>query len=229
MNLEELASVYYGFLKENGLGDPVPLDPSKTVLVVIDAQRMMSTENYAAFFRSLGITDEAMREGLDEMNAYMGQTLGNLEAVLSACRKSGIRPIHIRIRAQLQNAADTGRLYKMIGLFCPPGDESTEFLPQAAPIDNEIILDKTCTSAHISTNIDRILRNLGVENILVAGFYTDQCVCATVRDFTDLGYRVELIEDASASFCRSRHEAALTGMVGTYCSSEKTDELLSRM
>jgi nicotinamidase-related amidase len=210
------------------MGEPVPLNPEDTVLIVIDAQQMMKTENYAAFFKSIGLADDDIRDGLAEMYAYQSSTLANIELLLKVCREKGIRPIHIHVQSYLRNAADTGTFYKRIGLFCPPGAESTDFFPQAAPEDNEIVLSKTCSSIHIGTPIDRVLRNLHIKNIIVAGFYTDQCVGTSVRDLTDLGYRVELIKDACAAFCPSRHEAELTGLAGTFCSVEKTVDFLDR-
>ena len=68
-----------------------------------------------------------------------------------------------------------------------------------APGEDEIVLPKTSSSVFISTNIDYVLRNLGVRSLIVAGCLTDQCVDSAVRDACDLGYLVTTVTDACAT------------------------------
>ena len=50
------------------------------------------------------------------------------------------------------------------------------------------MLPKTSSGVFNSTNLDYVLRNLGIENVIVAGFVTDQCVDMAIRDGADRGY-----------------------------------------
>ena len=68
----------------------------------------------------------------------------------------------------------------------------------------------------ISTNIDYVLRNLGVRSLIVAGVLTDQCIDSAVRDACDLGYLVTVPTDACATLSAERHEWALRNNRG-YC------------
>ena len=113
-------------------------------------------------------------------------------------------------------------------MLYPPGSDGTAFLPQTAPKDGEIVLSKTCSGIHVGTQIDRILRNLGIEYVFVVGFYTDQCVSTSVRDLSDLGYVVALIDDATAALSRVRYEKALDGIWKIYANAESTDAFLAR-
>jgi nicotinamidase-related amidase len=45
-----------------------------------------------------------------------------------------------------------------------------------APLDDEIVIPKTASSVFNSTNIDCVLRNLGVRYLILCGVLTDQCV-----------------------------------------------------
>ncbi len=61
------------------------------------------------------------------------------------------------------------------------------------PGEDEIILPKTSADVFSSTNIDYVLRCLGVKYLLLAGCVTDQCVESAVRHACDLGYLVTLV------------------------------------
>jgi nicotinamidase-related amidase len=225
MNLNEFANLYYG----NFVYPPVPLNEKETALVLIDVQDCLTRDYYAKFFKMIGQDVDALAPVLDELGAYVDEKIENIGKVLRACRSRGIRPIHIKIESYLSDAADTGRLHAAAGLKYPPGTSECEFLSVAKPIDNEIVLKKTCSGIHVGTPIDRIMRNLGIKNVIVVGFYTDQCVSTSIRDLADLGYVTEVVEDAVGAFSPARHETALLGSQTIYAAAETTEELLTRL
>ena len=61
------------------------------------------------------------------------------------------------------------------------------------PGPDEIVLPKTSSSVFTTTNVDSILRNLGVKHLILVGCLTDQCVESAVRDACDLNYLVTLV------------------------------------
>ena len=67
-------------------------------------------------------------------------------------------------------------------------------LREIAPLDDEMIFRKTSSNVFVSTNIDYVLRNLGVRSLMVAGLMTDQCVESAVRDAWDTGAAQTCIE-----------------------------------
>ncbi|HWQ78163.1 MAG TPA: isochorismatase family cysteine hydrolase [Anaerovoracaceae bacterium] len=225
MNLNEFANLYYS----NFVYPPVPLDPKETALVLIDVQDCLTKDYYEKFFKMIGQDVDALAPVLDELGAYVDEKLENIGKVLSACRSKGIRPIHVKIESYLPDAADTGRLHAAAGLKYPPGTPECEFLEFAKPAGNEIVLKKTCSGIHVGTPIDRILRNLGIKNVIIVGFYTDQCVSTSVRDLADLGYVTGVVEDAIGAFSPERHEKALLGFKNIYAAAETTESLLSRL
>ena len=79
-----------------------------------------------------------------------------------------------------------------------------------------MIFRKTSSNVFVSTNLDYVLRNLGVRSLIVAGIMTDQCVEIAVRDACDLGYLVSLVTDACTTTSVERHEQSLIGIRG-YC------------
>ena len=101
-------------------------------------------------------------------------------------------------------------------------------LDAIAPVEDEIVLPKTSSSVFISTNIDYVLRNLGVRSLIIAGVLTDQCIDSAVRDACDLGYLVTVPTDACATLNTERHEWALRNNQG-YCRQVTTDALLQQI
>jgi len=73
-----------------------------------------------------------------------------------------------------------------------------------------------------------VLRNLGIEYLMVVGLLTDQCVESAVRDACDMGFLVTLIEDACATFTQERHDATLRAIKG-YCRQRKTDQVVTEL
>jgi ureidoacrylate peracid hydrolase len=53
-----------------------------------------------------------------------------------------------------------------------------------------------------------------VEQLIVCGQFTEQCVLSAVRDAADLGYFVTVVEDACAAQSLDQHTRGLQGVEG---------------
>lgn len=115
--------------------------------------------------------------------------------------------------------------YKISNLFVPRGSWDAQVLPAIAPTGDEIVIPKTSSSVFMSTNVDYVLRNLGVRSLILAGVLTDQCVDSAVRDACDLGYLVTVPTDACATHSQERHDWSLRNNKG-YCRQVTTDALV---
>ena len=87
------------------------------------------------------------------------------------------------------------------------------------------MLPKTSSSVFNSTTLDYLLRNIGIEELFVVGFLTDQCVDHAIRDGADRGYYMTCVRDGCTAETEGRHEAALEGFKG-YCRMLTTDAVL---
>ena len=118
--------------------------------------------------------------------------------------------------------------YKISGIDVPRGSWDAQILDEIAPGADEMVFRKTSSSVFISTNIDYVVRNLGVRSLIVAGMMTDQCVESAVRNACDLGYLVTLLTNACVTESAERHHQALVGIRG-YCRQCRTDQLLAEI
>ncbi|HTI03296.1 MAG TPA: cysteine hydrolase family protein [Acidisoma sp.] len=79
------------------------------------------------------------------------------------------------------------------------GSWSAKVVEELAPAQEDIRVSKFRMSGFWDTELDSILRNLGVTTLLFAGVNVDQCVLCTLQDANFLGYDCILLEDCSAT------------------------------
>ncbi len=91
---------------------------------------------------------------------------------------------------------------------------NTEILPSLAPREGDVIVPKHRYSGFFETNLDRILRDRGIEYLVVTGCTTSVCVESTIRDAMFRDYHCLVLEDCTAEPIandqpRSNHAASL--------------------
>jgi ureidoacrylate peracid hydrolase len=192
----------------------VPIDPAHAALLVIDVQNYCTRpEAGASEYFHCSLTDTV---------------LPNIRRLQSACRTAAIEIVYSVIENMTRDGRDRSLDYKISGVHVPLSSRDAQVLDEIAPADDEMIFRKTSSSVFISTNIDYVLRNLGVRSLIVTGIMTDQCVESAVRDACDLGYLVTLVTDACTTDSAERHEQSLIGIRG-YCRQRTTDMLLAEI
>ena len=192
----------------------VPIDPAHAALLIIDVQ------NYC--------TRPEARASEYFHGSLQGTVLPNIRRLQLACRNAEIEVIYSVIENMTRDGRDRSLDYKISGIDVPRGSEDAQVLREIAPADDEMIFRKTSSSVFISTNIDYVLRNLGVRSLIVTGIMTDQCVESAVRDACDLGYLATLVTDGCTTASAERHEQSLLGVRG-YCRQRCADELLAEI
>lgn len=194
------------------------IEPDRAALLVIDLQK--------GHYNAAGI-------GADPEHSYLhdrieNSVIPNGQRLIAACRAAGTEVIYTVIECLTLDGRDRSLDYKISGLFAAKGSREAEVIDELAPLDNEIVIPKTSSSLFNSTNFEYVLRNLGVEYLMVMGIITDQCVETTVRDGCDRGFLMTVVEDACAAHSEQRHEESLIGING-YCRRRTTDELVAEL
>ena len=86
---------------------------------------------------------------------------------------------------------------------------ATTLFAELYPAAGEPVIDKPGKGAFYETDLGSMLKNRGIENLLVCGVTTEVCVNTTVREANDRGYRCIVVGDACASYFPEFHEMGL--------------------
>jgi len=153
------------------------------------------------------------------------RVIPNIQRLLAAFRSARLEAIYTVIENLTDDGRDRSLDYKLSNMSVAKGSWEAQILTEIAPHANEIILPKTSSSVFNSTMLNYLLRNIGIEDVFVAGFLTDQCIDHAIKDGADRGYYMTCVHDACAAESKARHEAALSCFKG-YCRMLSTEEVV---
>jgi ureidoacrylate peracid hydrolase len=97
-----------------------------------------------------------------------------------------------------------------------PGDAQSEIMDEVAPLPGDIVIDKLRWDAFHFTELEPILRNLGVQRLIIAGLQTNVCVETTARTAMMRNFEVAVPEDAVSTDGIPLHFNALDAMCVLY-------------
>jgi nicotinamidase-related amidase len=149
---------------------------------------------------------------------------GNAARALEQFRGKGLPIVHLRHLSVRPGST-----------FFIPGTVGAEIHDLVRPRSGEKVVEKNFPNSFRATDLDKVLKDAGAKELVVAGMMTHMCVDASVRQAADLGYKVTLLGDACAtraqSFggesvpARQVHAAFLAALNGFYAKVIPTHEL----
>lgn len=204
------------------------LEAHKTALLCIDMQYLDAAPGFGVFANAeaSGVPVEAQEYYFDRLKYTV---LPNVRRLQDAFRSRGLEVIHTRIQSLTQDGRDRSPGHKRLGLHAAPGSKEAEFLEEIAPLDNEIVIDKTASGVFTSTNIGYILRNMEITGLFVVGVYSNECVSTAIRDACDLGFYVTLISDGCATVTPELQRATMITMKDRYARVLNTEEAIKEI
>lgn len=203
-------------------------EPHHVALLVIDLQYLDAAKGYGVFAddRDHGVPREAQEYYFDTLRDVV---LPNVARLQRAFRERGLEVIHSRIQSLTLDGRDRSPAHRRLRLHAAPGSKEAEFLPEVAPLPNEIVLNKTASGVFASTNIEYVLRNLGIKALFVTGVYTNECVSTAVRDACDLGFYTTLVQDACTTVTPDLQSSTLRVLRDRYARVLRTQAVLREL
>ena len=200
--------------------EPISIDLSKTAILVVDMQN--------AFVRKGGYFDLI---GIDISEA--GKIIGPCKDIISEARGNGIKIVYLQM-AYSPDLSDTGprdspASYKSQSLIlmrqrpelkdklCLAGSWGAEIIEELKPEPGDIVVRKQKYDGFIGTNLNIILRTLGIKYLIFIGTATNICVESTLRRSFFLDYFPILVSDAvSQKGPKMMQEATIINVQSTF-------------
>jgi len=162
------------------------IDPNETAMIVVDMQNDFVASGAA-------METPAARE-----------IVPKLAEALRICRDAGIKIIYTA-HVHRRDGCDMG----LFDDLHPPianrdalvdGTPGVEVYPDLAPAPGEHVIKKHRYSGFFGTDLDIMLREWGVDTVIISGTTTENCCHATARDAMFRNYRVVFLSDATATY-----------------------------
>lgn len=192
--------------------------PAKTAVVTSEVQNGVVGEPSAL--------PELAAEARREM-------LPNLARLLPAARAAGVQVVHCTAyrRQDGKGANRNARLFigvQRSPVALLPGSEAVDLVPEVGPEDDDLVLTRTHGLSPMSgTDLDPVLRNLGVTTIVVTGVSVNVAVTNLVMDAVNRGYSVVLPRDAVCGVPQAYADSVIDGTLALLSAVVTTDDLMA--
>ena len=227
LNIDPLEESYRGLITE--APEVIEsLEKHKTALLVIDLQYLDAAPGFGVFAdaEKSGVPKEAQEYYFKRLDHVV---LPNVRRLQDKFRDLKLEVIHTRIMSMTQDGRERSPGHKRLNLHAPPGSKESEFLVEVAPKRDELVINKTASGVFNATNIEYILRNMGITGLFVCGVYTNECVSTTVRDACDRGFYTTMINDACATVTPQLHNATIETIRDRYARVMTTEQAIAEI
>ena len=106
------------------------------------------------------------------------------------------------------------------------GSWGAELVDGLGRLDSDIVITKKRPSAFFGTDLDFVLRGLGVDRLIVAGTSTNWAVESTIRDADSLDYEVVVAREATGARMGEHHEPALRSIGSRFAEVKPIKDIL---
>lgn len=126
--------------------------------------------------------------------------LCNIESILKKFRNNGLPVIHVQ------------HINKKLRTFFKPNTWGAEIHEKLTPLENETIIVKHKPNSFEDTELEEVLKEKGINKLVICGMQTSLCVSATTPEGHTRGFEITLLEDACAAPCSGAHDDAIKNL-----------------
>lgn len=173
------------------------------------------------------------RAGLPALAAEaQREALPNIARLLPVARAAGVDVVHclVRRRADGRGSNHNAALFAIgrRSVDITPDSAGASLLPEFGPEPTDLVLHRLHGLGPMGgTELDAILRNLGVKTIVAVGVSLNVAIVNLVMDAVNAGYRVVLPRDAVAGIPSEYGEAVIDNTLALLSAVTTTDRLIT--
>ena len=197
------------------------IDPRKTALVVIDMQNYFVKQGHQA---EVPLAREIVPD-INRLAAELRRRRGHVVWVRNGTADT--RESWSNYHGFLQSRDRAERRLRDMDM----GAEGYEFwhLNDIRPEDAQITKKRYSAFIQGSSDIERHLRERGIDTLLIAGTATNVCCESTARDAMMLNFKVVMVADGMATHTDDEHNATLSNFYGQFGDVQTVDEVLASL
>jgi nicotinamidase-related amidase len=160
------------------------------------------------------------------------ESIPNIAALLDAARAAGVSVVHclIQKRADNRGSNTNARLFmagKSFAADLTPGSPGASVLPEFGPEPDDLVLTRTHGVGPMTgTDLDPVLRNLGITTIVGVGVSVNIAIQNFVMDAVNRSYQFVLPRDAVAGYPREYAESIIDNTLALLATVTTTDEVV---
>ena len=159
-----------------------------------------------------------------------GPVMANCRRLLDAARAGGVPVIFTRVAFRPGYAdANPHSPARKLGDVLLIDTWGTEIVEELQPLPGETVITKKRSSAFFGSELEIVLRGLGVRSLILTGGATNRAVESTARDAHAYDYEVLVVADACAAMKPELHEPSLRSMADFFGSVYSTDDVLAAL
>lgn len=160
------------------------------------------------------------------------EALPNIARLLPVARAAGVKVVHclVQRRPDGMGANHNAKLFAIgaSGVDITPGSPGATLLPQFGPEPTDLMLSRWHGLGPMGgTDLDAILRNLGVTTIVAVGVSLNVAIPNLVMDAVNAAYRVVLPRDAVAGVPTEYGTAIIDNTLSLLTTVTTTNELIA--
>jgi biuret amidohydrolase len=157
--------------------------------------------------------------------------LPNIVRLLPAARAAGVHVVHCLVQRRPDGLGSNhnAKIFAVGrgGIDIAPGSPGAALLPELGPEPTDLVLSRWHGVGPMGgTDLDAVLRNLGVSTIVVIGVSLNIAIPNVVMDAVNAAYRVVVPRDAVAGIPTEYGEAVIANTLSLLATITTTDELL---
>ena len=212
------------------------LDPRRAAVLVVDMQEYQVRPEWP-YHQFRNKFSPGLRDYFMQRVAEVAEP--NIVRIVRAAREAEVPVVLTKFCSHDNQGRDLPRHIRYLNdvaaevmgkpAFPSQDDPAAAMVPSLTPGEGDIVITKTTCSVFTSSDLERALKNMGVEHLVICGVLTNACVESSARAGADLGFYVSVVDDACAAWSESAHAASLRAFEMCFGAVTKTDSVVGQL
>ncbi|KPI08736.1 isochorismatase hydrolase [Actinobacteria bacterium OK074] len=145
---------------------------------------------------------DVQRSVVHRFGAAATEYLPRVRQAVDAARTAGVPVIYVVVsfRPGAQEISESNKMFGHLAQLARGGGlgspEAFEVHPDVAPEPDEVVVTKKRVSGFAGSDLEMVLRAQGIDTLVLTGIATSGVVLSTLRQASDLDYRLTVLADA---------------------------------